>query len=256
MLSPILQMALDLLVHGLQHFVNGVPLDNRLTILHLDQAVELSLKERVRMGAKPIMKPGGKESISLFDSYKQLDDLGVVIPEKPNLELLHEQRNQIQHLFSSPDENTTRFHVDNSLFFLSRYYSEEFGMVLLDFIPAHLLAHPKLAYLEDFDKVLGLLESAERSCKSKKFVEGISSLMAALDLTIQVGCEKRGIELSGSSTEEILTDAEKKKLFNKRSLGYGKKIVEMSKDILNHNNPSEADFLAIITTLKRDTVNW
>ncbi len=45
--SPMLQMGLDLLVHGLQHFINGDPLDYRLTILHLDQAVELALKERV-----------------------------------------------------------------------------------------------------------------------------------------------------------------------------------------------------------------
>ena len=61
MLTPMLQMALDLLVHGLQHFINGEPLDLRLAILHMDQSIELTLKERVRVGGKAVMKPGGKE---------------------------------------------------------------------------------------------------------------------------------------------------------------------------------------------------
>ena len=61
MSSPMLQMALDLLVHGLQHFINGDPLDHRLAILHMDQAVELALKELVRAGGRQVMKPGGKD---------------------------------------------------------------------------------------------------------------------------------------------------------------------------------------------------
>ncbi len=251
MLSPILQMALDLLVHGLQHFTNGDPLDNRLTVLHLDQSIELSLKERVRVGGRPIMK--GKESISLYEAYKQLDELGVIIPEKPNLELLHEQRNQIQHLFSSPDENTTRFHVDNALYFLSRFYSEEFAMILLDYIPAPLLAHPKLTYLEEIDKLRGLFESAEKSYKSKKFVEGVGSLTAALDLTIQLTAEKKKIEISGDTTEDILNDADNKKLLNKRAVTQAKKILTMNTDVSNGTPPTEQDFLAVIANFRKDS---
>jgi hypothetical protein len=252
-MSPVLQMALDLLVHGLQHFINGDPLDNRLAVLHLDQSIELSLKERVRVGGRPIMKPGGKESISLYDAYKQLDELGVIIPEKPNLELLHEQRNQIQHLFSSPDENTTRFHVDNALFFLSRFYSEEYAMILLDYIPAPLLAHHKLVYLEDIDKLIGLFESAEKCCKANKFPEGISSLTAALDLTIQLSAEKKNLEIIGDSTEKIVDDAEAKKILNKRGIAQARIILKMNTDISNKTNPSEKDFLAVIANFRKDT---
>ncbi len=126
MLSPMLQMALDLLVHGLQHFINGEPLDLRLSILHMDQAIELTLKERVRVGGIPVMKAGGKESISLLDAYTKLNELNVIIQERANLDLLHEQRNQIQHLFSSPDINTTRFHIDNALFFLHGFFLKNY----------------------------------------------------------------------------------------------------------------------------------
>src|ERR1035441_4449333 len=178
------------LVFGLQHFLSGEPLDNRLTILHLDQSIELSLKERARLGGKAIMKPSGKESISLYEAYKHLDDLVIVIPEKPNLELLHEQRNQIQHLFSSPDENTTRFHVDNALFFLSRFYSDEFGMILVDYIPPGFIAHEKLRFLEDMEKLRGLFESSEQSFKNKKQVEAAATLVAALDLSLQFKSER------------------------------------------------------------------
>ena len=246
-------MALDLLVHGLQHFTNGDALDNRLTILHLDQAIELSLKERVRNGGRSVMKASGKESISLYDAYKQLDELGLVIPEKPNLELLHEQRNQIQHLFSSPDDNTTRFHVDNALFFLSRFYSEEFAMILLDYIPDPLLAHPKLAYLEGIDKLRGLFESAEKSYKTKRFVEGISALTAALDLTIQLTAEKKKIEIQGDTAGEIVNDAEEKKLLNRRAITQAKRILAMHEDITNGTPPLEQDFLAVIANFRKDS---
>lgn len=246
-------MALDLLGHGLQHFINGEPLDNRLTILHLDQSIELSLKERARQGGKPIMKPGGKESISLYEAYKHLDDLAIIIPEKPNLELLHEQRNQIQHLFSSPDENTTRFHVDNALFFLSRFYSDEFGMILLDYIPPTFLAHDKLRFLEDMEKLRGLLESSEQSFKNKKQIEAASTLIAALDLSLQLKSEKKEIQLEGNSTEELLNDAEAKKVFTKRGISQSRKILLISTDISNGNFPTDDNFIALISNFRKET---
>lgn len=253
MLSPILQMALDLLVHGLQHFINGEALDNRLTILHLDQAIELSLKERARQGGKQVMKQSGKESISLYEAYKHLDDLAIVIPEKPNLELLHEQRNQIQHLFSSPDENTTRFHVDNALFFLSRFYSDEFGMILLDYIPPALLAHNKLRFLEDMDKLRGLFESSEQHFKNKKEVDAASTLIAALDLSIQLKSEKKEIQLVGNSTEELLNDAETKKVFTKRGITQSRKILSVTNEITNGTLPTEESFVALIANFRKET---
>ena len=241
--SPMLQMALHLLVHGLQHFINGDPLDHRLAILHLDQAVELTLKERVRIGGKQIMKAGGKESISIFDAYKQLEEIGVLIFERANLDLLHEKRNQIQHLFASPDASTTRFHLDNTLFFLARFLADEFALVLLDYIPDTLLANEKLKHLEDMEKLRLLYESAETSYRAKKFNEGISSLVAVLDWTIQLVAVKKEIEVVGTTTVELVEESDQKRVLNRRAIAAANKILEISTDGNAGNFPSEEIFL-------------
>ena len=141
MLSPMLQMALDLLVHGLQHFINGDPLDHRLRDPAFGPSCRIKPEGTCASWGQAVMKPGGKESISLLDAYKNLEELDVLIFERANLDLLHEQRNQIQHLFASPDGNTTRFHLDNTLFFMARFLSDEVPLRLLDYIPDELLAN-------------------------------------------------------------------------------------------------------------------
>jgi hypothetical protein len=251
--SPMLQMSLDLLVHGLQHFVNGDSLDLRLAILHIDQSVELALKERVRAGRRQVMKPGGKESISIYDAYKILDELGVFIPERPNLDLLHEQRNQIQHLFSSPDNNAVRFHIDNALFFLARFLSDEFALLLLDFIPDEIMSNDKLKHLENIDKLRALYESAESSYKAGKAQEGISALLAVIDLTLQFHAERKSVQLSGTNTKELLSKAETKKILTKRACESGKKILEINQQTQTNNYPSEADFLSIVAKFRSET---
>ena len=254
MSSPMLQMALDLLVHGLQHFINGDPLDHRLAILHMDQAVELALKELVRAGGRQVMKPGGKESISLYDAYKQLEDIGVLIPERANLDLLHEQRNQIQHLFASPDANTTRFHVDNTLFFLARFLADEFALRLLDFIPDELLTHEKLRHIEDMEKLRLLYESAEASFRAGKHTEGISSLVAAVDWTLQTASEKKQIVLIGATTSELVQDADTKRVINRRAVAAANKILEIGTRVGTGTLPTEGDFLQALNRFRLEAI--
>jgi hypothetical protein len=250
MLSPMLQMALDLLAHGLQHFISGDPLDHRLAILHMDQAVELSLKERVRVGGKQVMKPGGKESISVFEAYKYLEELGVLIFERANLDLLHEQRNQIQHLFASPDGNTTRFHLDNTLFFMARFLSDEFALRLLDYIPDELLAHDKLRHIEDMEKLRLLYESAETSYRAGKFNEGVSSLIAAVDWTFQIVSERKQVEIIGSSTAELVSDADVKRVFSRRAITAATKILTISNNGNAGNFPTEEEFMTALSRFR------
>lgn len=247
-----LQMALDLLVHGLQHFINGEPLDRRLAILHLDQAVELTLKERLRVAGKQIMRPGKKESISLYEAYDELDKLQLLIPERTNLDLLHETRNQIQHLFASPDENVTRFHLDNTLSFFARFLSEEFALILLDYIPDELLAHEKLKHVEDIDKLRLLYESAENCCRAQRFPEGISSLLAALDLTLQLASDRRQVLIVGASTSELLSDADAKRLLTRRAIIAGRKILEINGNGTTGNFPTEGDFMNALTRFRQE----
>ena len=50
-LSPLLLSAFEVLTHGLYHFLrSNTAKDMKFALLHVDQAVELLLKERVRAG--------------------------------------------------------------------------------------------------------------------------------------------------------------------------------------------------------------
>ena len=97
-LSPLLRSAFEVLEHGLYHFFrSNTARDMKFALMHVDQAVELMLKECVRASGKSIYK-SPKETISMYRAYEILtNELHIVIPEKADLELLHEERNNIQH---------------------------------------------------------------------------------------------------------------------------------------------------------------
>ena len=138
--SPLLRSALEALEHGLWHFFRSdTPTDLRFAILHLDQAIELLLKERARLGGKSIYK-NPKETISIWRAYNILEnDLGCKIPEKANLELLHEERNSIQHKYSNPSAEDAIFHADNAVRFIQRFLHDELGQEIYDHIPSEFL---------------------------------------------------------------------------------------------------------------------
>jgi len=99
----------------------------KFALLHVDQAVELLLKERVRAGGKSIYK-NPKETISIWGAYDTLNDLGVVIPERPDLEMLHEERNNIQHKYANPSAEDAAFHIEKAMRFIRRFVKEELGL--------------------------------------------------------------------------------------------------------------------------------
>src|SRR2546422_2786626 len=110
-LSPLLRSAFEVLNHGLWHFFrSNTAADMKFALLHVDQAIELLLKERVRAGGKSIYK-NPKETITIWGAYEILaNELHVNIPERPDLELLHEERNSIQHKYSNPSPEDAGFH--------------------------------------------------------------------------------------------------------------------------------------------------
>jgi len=113
----------------------------KFALLHLDQAVELLLKERVRLGGHSIYKPGGKETISIWAAYDILSTkLNCNIPEKADLELLHEERNNIQHKYSNPSAQDAAFHFERTMKFIRRFAKSELGVNLADFISSEALS--------------------------------------------------------------------------------------------------------------------
>lgn len=136
-LSPLLRSAFEVLEHGLWHFLRSTTTtDMKFALMHVDQSIELLLKEKVRSSGKSIYK-NPKETISIWSAYSILEnDLGCVIPEKADLELLHEERNSIQHKYSNPSPEDAAFHIDRAMVFINRFVTDELKLELNDYIPS------------------------------------------------------------------------------------------------------------------------
>lgn len=139
-LSPLIRSAFEVLEHGLYHFLrSNTTTDMKFALLHIDQAIELLLKQRVLAGGKSIYK-NPKETISIWGAYDILEnELKIKFPEKPNLELLHEERNNIQHKYANPSPEDAAFHVEHAMKFLNRFVNVELGLALADFLPREFL---------------------------------------------------------------------------------------------------------------------
>lgn len=137
LLSPLLRSGLEVLEHGLWHFFRSdTTADTKFALLHLDQAIELLLKEKVRTSGKSIYK-NPKETITIHGAYEILaKELSIAIPEKADLELLHEERNSIQHKYASPSPEDAAFHVDKAMRFVKRFLKDELNVTIEDHVPS------------------------------------------------------------------------------------------------------------------------
>lgn len=140
-LSPLVRSAFEVLEHGLWHFLrSSSTTDMKFALLHVDQAIELLLKERVRKGGHSVYK-NPKETITIWGAYEILENkLNCKFPEKPDLELLHEERNNIQHKNANPSADDAAFYIERAMKFIERFTRDELGLVLADFLPSEILA--------------------------------------------------------------------------------------------------------------------
>ena len=138
--SPLLRSAIEVLNHGLWHyFRSDTGSDMKFALMHVDQAIELLLKERVRSGGRSIYK-NPKETISMYGAYEILEkDFKITIPEKPDLEVLHDERNRIQHQYANPSPEDAGFHIGKAIGFISRFLADELGIDIKDHVPSDVL---------------------------------------------------------------------------------------------------------------------
>jgi hypothetical protein len=139
-LSPLLRSAFETLEHGLWHFLRSdTTPDMKFALLHVDQAVELLLKERILRGGKSIYK-NPKETITIWGAYDIIEkELNCKIPEKPSLELLHEERNNIQHKYANPSPDDAAFHIEKAMMFVRRFVKDELKLDIADYLPSEYL---------------------------------------------------------------------------------------------------------------------
>jgi hypothetical protein len=139
-LSPLFRSAVEVLEHGLWHyFRSSTSADMKFAILHVDQAIELFLKEKVRSSGRSIYK-NPKETITILGAYDILEkELNCKIAEKADLELLHEERNNIQHKYSNPNPEDTALHMEKALQFLKRFLKDELSADISEHLPSEYL---------------------------------------------------------------------------------------------------------------------
>lgn len=134
MISPLLSNAVEMFEHAIEHYMSGNERDRKMMVLHCDQAIELILKEKLRdLGESIFLKNG--QTITYYNALKKLsENKGVKIPEKPDLELLHDQRNVIQHKGAQVSESDAEFYIRKSYNFVKRFLNDELGRKIEDMV--------------------------------------------------------------------------------------------------------------------------
>lgn len=159
--SPILTSGLELLEHGIKHLRQSSNQDLKFAVMHADNCVELVLKEIARCkGIRIIDKRG--QSIGYYDCVNSLLGKGVSIPELPDIDLLHTERNSIYHLGSQPDKKRAEWLVLGvALGFAKRICKDVLGYDIT-------------AYSSAFDRVALMNEEivAERKAIVEKYLSG------------------------------------------------------------------------------------
>jgi hypothetical protein len=118
---------LEVLEHSIEHLKNGSEKDMKFAVLHADNAVELILKELARVkGIRLITRKG--QSIGYYECVEKLKVRGVTIPELPDVDILHSERNLIYHLGNMPDRLKSEWLVyDVALKLIERVSKDEFS---------------------------------------------------------------------------------------------------------------------------------
>lgn len=156
--SPIFKHAVESFQHGLEHYLDGADRSRKFALLHLDQAVELLLKEKVILIGKSIYKSNGS-TLTLHEALNSLKDIS--IPERPRLEEVHDLRNTVQHKGLTPDAESTQFYVEVVYRFVKRFLPDELDCKLDAVIPSKYCALMEGKPLEEASQVAEVYERAK-----------------------------------------------------------------------------------------------
>ena len=107
--SPILESAIESLVHGVEHYFLKYGKSNKFPLLHIDQSVELLLKAKIQSTKGLSIYTKNGRTIDYFECFKRLKDID--IPERSFLEEIHDKRNSSQHIGASFDDYATGYYV-------------------------------------------------------------------------------------------------------------------------------------------------
>lgn len=127
--SPLFHSALELLAHAIEHYAAGQDRDRKFMVLHLANAAELLLKDCMLDAQKSIYR-NPKETKSVYAVMEELEEAGISIPRKHFLEILIDERNNIQHRFGSQSEIMAKWYMDRMIEFFDAFMEDRFGVNL------------------------------------------------------------------------------------------------------------------------------
>lgn len=132
-LSPLLKFSLEALEEAVRQYAQITEKGRKFSILHCDQSIEFILKEKLRSLGVSIFLRNGR-TVDFHDALNTLVNKGVKIPELADLELIHEQRNVIQHKGGVVSENEAEFYVKKGFDFIKRFLKEESNLELENYL--------------------------------------------------------------------------------------------------------------------------
>ncbi|MGD0886161.1 MAG: hypothetical protein ABSA46_15050 [Thermodesulfovibrionales bacterium] len=136
--SPFYLGAIELLAHSVELFAEGESWKSRFVILHLAHAVEVILKDRMVDLGLSIYVSKRSQTISIWDAMEALEAQGFKIPRRPVMELLIDDRNNLQHRFGSPDGRTLKFYFDETMLFFIEFLHDNYGVRLAEALSPYL----------------------------------------------------------------------------------------------------------------------
>jgi len=183
MKSPLFVSAIELLAHATELFGEKNERKYKFVILHLANSVELILKDKLLVEGQSIYSTKNQNlTVGIWDSLKTLNDLGILIPEKPVIELLVDDRNTIQHRFGFPNEEAVFFYLSSTKDFYNRFLKDEYNTTLSEELKPYLS--------KENMELLGISKSEIEHLKKLKEV---SIEMAILQISGDI--EKIGYEI-------------------------------------------------------------
>ena len=149
--SPLFISAAELLIHSVELFRQVDERKYKFIVLHLANAVELILQDRLIDAGESIYESGKPVTINIWKALDTLKKLHVKIPERPVIELLIEDRDTVQHRLGFPELKAVYTYLDTVAAFFKRFLREEYGVDLADVLS-------ELEISEGDLQLLGVLE--------------------------------------------------------------------------------------------------
>lgn len=185
--SPLFVSAVELLAHATELYSQGNERKYKFVILHLANAVELILKDRLVDKGVSIYVQRKPQTIGIWEAFEELQKVNVNIAEPPVMELLIDDRNTIQHRFGFPNAETVFYYLEQTVAFFKRFFTEEYSVDIAEVLKLH-LSEENLA-------LIGLAEKVGDEYASLDKLFELSPESAVLQAFNSI--EQKYIELSG-----------------------------------------------------------